>query len=87
MFFSLSQKAKTARSNENGKKEDSDDSKFKEFSYGWFSLYGFWLFVTGVLDSFRDSPNYPIEFHIGIGFSFVLALVMLADAYIKKRLN
>jgi len=87
MFFSLSQKAKTARSNENGEKEDSDNSKFKEFSYGWFSFFGVWLFVTGVLDLFRDSPNYPIEFHIGIGFSFTLALFMLVDAYIKKRLN
>lgn len=87
MLFSLSRKVKTARSIESGESEARNNSKLKGFSYGWFSLFGFWLFVIGVIDLFRDSPNYPPEFHIGIGFSLAVALVMLADASIKNRLT
>ena len=87
IFFPLSRKAKKARLGDSQQIEESANAKFKDYVYGWFSFFGFWLLITGALDSVRESSEYSSDFHFGIVFALVLALVMTTDSYIKQRLT
>ena len=87
LFFPLSRKIKKSRLGDVDPEMESANGKFKNYIYGWFAFFGFWLLVTGALDSVRETPEYTSDFHFGLVFAFVLALVMTTDSYIKQRLT
>lgn len=87
VFFTLSRRAKKRGLGDSKQIEESANTKFKDYVYGWFAFFGLWLLVTGAMDSVRESPEYTSDFHFGLVFALVLALVMTTDSYIKQRLT
>ena len=52
-----------------------------------FFFWGIWVSITPLFDLLESQPEYPAEFHYGVGIAAILALILTVKAHLGTGRN